>query len=145
MVMQFGKDHGAKSISDYGAGKCVLKHELNRLGWSDFQYYPYDPVFPEYGEPQPADLVCCIDVLEHVEPEYLESVLEDLQRIIVGVGLFTIHTGPAIKYLPNGQNAHLIQKPAKWWVPKLRNYFMIFQEITDENGFVVVVDPLSKL
>ena len=72
-------DHmSAKSVSDYGAGKCNLQKKLAELGRSDFQYFPYDPAFPEYGEPKEADLVCCIDVLEHVELPYLEAVLRDL-------------------------------------------------------------------
>ena len=53
----------AQSIADYGAGKCNLRKKMTELGRTGFDYYPYDPVFPEYGEPHPADLVACIDVL----------------------------------------------------------------------------------
>jgi hypothetical protein len=48
---------------------------LHRHGIDSIEYYPFDPAFEEYGEPRAADLVCCIDVLEHIEPEKLESVL----------------------------------------------------------------------
>ena len=85
---------------------------MHELGTTEFEYYPFDPAFSEYGEPKQADLVCCIYVLEHVEPEHLNAVLDDLKRIVIKVGLFTIHTGPAVKTLSDGRNAHLIQKPS---------------------------------
>ncbi len=144
LVIQWAEQIKAKSILDYGAGKCNLKKKMNELGWSDFQYYPYDPVFPEYGDPKEADLVCCIDVLEHVEPHYLKAVLQDLGRITVNVGLFTIDTGPAIKHLPDGRNAHLIQNPASWWLPELCKYFEIAHMQRCEGGFWVMVEPLSS-
>ena len=59
------------------------------LGKKNVKYYPYDPVFPEYGEPKEADLVCCIDVLEHIEPPYLKNVLQDLSKITNKIGFFT--------------------------------------------------------
>ena len=92
LVIQLFDQTGAKSVSDYGAGKCNLQKKMHELGTTEFEYYPYDPAFSEYGEPKQADLVCCIDVLEHVEPEHLNAVLDDLKRIIRKVGLFTIHT-----------------------------------------------------
>ena len=52
LVIQLANQSGAKSISDYGAGKCNLNKKMNELGRSDFQYYPYDPAFPEYGDPR---------------------------------------------------------------------------------------------
>ena len=138
-------DHmSAKSVSDYGAGKCNLQKKLEELGRIDFQYYPYDPAFPEYGEPKEADLVCCIDVLEHVEPPYVEAVLRDLGRITAKVGLFTIHTGPAAKHLSDGRNAHLIQKPARWWLPRLCEHFEIAQLQRAPGGFWVVVENHSS-
>ena len=75
-------------------------------------YHAFDPAFPEYGDPQPADLVCCIDVLEHIEPEFLDSVIAELARITIKLGFFTIATGPATKTRADGGNAHLIQQPS---------------------------------
>ena len=106
-------------LSDYGAGKQNLLRGLNELGISGFDYFPYDPAFPEYGEPKPADLVCCIDVLEHIEPDFLDAVLDDLRAITVNRGFFSVNPNPAMKFLADGRNAHLIQEPASWWLPRL--------------------------
>ena len=132
---------GAKSISDYGAGKCRLRMKLKELGLRKFRYFPFDPAFPEYGEPKEAELVCCIDVLEHVEPFYVEAVLIDLRKITNGLGFFTIHTGPAVKTLADGRNAHLIQNPASWWLPKLCDHFEILHLQASPGGFWIVVSP----
>lgn len=110
-----------QSVSDYGAGKQNLLVGLRSAGIDSVDYYPYDPAFEEYGEPKAADLVCCIDVLEHIEPDKLENVLLDLARITVDFGFFSIHMGPAAKILSEGRNAHLIQEPSSWWLPKPSN------------------------
>lgn len=144
LVIQLADAIGAKSISDYGAGKCNLQKKMKELGRHNFQYYPYDPAFPEYGDPREADLVCCIDVLEHVESSYLKAVLEDLRRVIVKIGLFTIHTGPAEKHLSDGRNAHLTQETASWWLPWLCEYFEIAKLESHPGGFWLVVEPLSR-
>lgn len=130
-----------RSIADYGAGKRNLAKALRELNRTGFDYFPYDPAFPDYGPPRPADLVCCIDVLEHVEPEYLDAVLADLQRIVLRIGFLTVHTGPAVKHLPDGRNAHLIQKPASWWLPHLCRRFEIVQLQRVEGGFWLLVEP----
>ena len=132
---------GVKSISDYGAGKCNLRRGLHDLGKKDFEYLPYDPAFPEYGSPKPGDLVCCIDVLEHIEEQFLDAVLLDLKEITRRYGFFSVHTGPAIKHLPDGRNAHLIQKPTSWWLPKLCQYFEISHLQRSEGGFWVITEP----
>jgi hypothetical protein len=74
-VKQIFEKNNCTSISDYGAGKCNLQKKLIQLGLKDFNYFPYDPVFPEYGFPKKADLVCCIDVLEHIEESFIENVI----------------------------------------------------------------------
>jgi hypothetical protein len=101
--------------------------------------------FPEYGPPMPADLVCCIDVLEHVEHEFIDNVIRQLSEITVNFGFFTIATGPAVKSLPDGRNAHLIQKPSSWWLPKLVPYFEV-QHLQTEggHGFWTVLTPIRK-
>ena len=128
LVKKFIEDTQSKSISDYGAGKKVLWESLGKPE----PYYPYDPAFPEYGEPKPADVVCCIDVLEHIEPDLIDNVLDDLQKITTKYGFFTIHLGPARKTLSDGRNAHLLQKPPSWWFEKLDSRFEILS-MTEHN------------
>ena len=115
------KEMQAKELLDYGAGsRLSLKMGLDELGVTGYRYTPYEPAVPEHSKsPEPSEFVCCIDVLEHIEPELLDNVLDDLKRVTKGVGFFTIHTGKAGKTLPDGRNAHLIQQPAEWWLPKI--------------------------
>ncbi len=139
-VRQLIEQLRATSLSDYGAGKQNLWKALERDG-VQLDYRPYDPAFPEYGEARPADLVCCIDVLEHIEPDLLDNVLDELASLTVKHGFFTIHTGPAQKVLSDGRNAHLIQKPSSWWLPRLCERFEVAHLQTVGGGFAVVVTP----
>jgi hypothetical protein len=116
---------GIDSVSDYGAGKQGLLRGLSDQGVTPESYFPYDPAFPEYGEPTPASLVCCIDVLEHVEPSCIDAVLGELSRITTNLGFITIHRGAAGKVLEDGRNAHLIQAPVSWWLARLIRFFEI--------------------
>ena len=116
-----------------------LLGELKSNGFNPNTYAPYDPAFPEYGLAQPADLVCCIDVLEHIEPELIKNVISHLSSLVLQFGFFTIHTGAAKKTLPDGRNAHLIQKPSSWWLSLLIQYFEIEHLQNVPNGFIVLV------
>jgi len=137
-ILDMGK---LQSLSDYGAGKQNLIKTLKEKFALDIDYRPYDPAFPEYGQPEPADLVCCIDVLEHIEPELLDNVLDELQSITKRYGLYSIHTGPAVKVLADGRNAHLTQKPSSWWLPRLCQRFEIEALHRTAGGFYVLVIP----
>jgi hypothetical protein len=125
LVAKIINDNKIQSVSDYGAGKKRLLEGLKKAGLKNIEYFPYDPAFPEYGEPRSADLVCCIDVLEHVEPTYVESVIRDLAAVTTKFGFFSVHVGAAGKTLSDGRNAHLIQEPSSWWLPKFCNFFDI--------------------
>jgi hypothetical protein len=138
-VKKIFQDSNFISISDYGAGKKNLEKKLIELGLKNFKYYPYDPVFPEYGLPQKADIVCCIDVLEHVEEAYLLNVLDELKRLTIKLGFFAIATTPAKKFLKDGRNAHLIQKPASWWLPLMCSRFEIEFLQQTSIGFILIV------
>lgn len=136
-----------QSVSDYGAGKKRLLEGLMKAGVTPSQYYPYDPVFPEYGPPKEANLVCCIDVLEHIEPESLDAVLDELASITVGLGFFSIHMGPADKVLSDGRNAHLIQQPSSWWLPRLCKHFNILHLVSHDimgQGIWIIVKRVDQ-
>jgi hypothetical protein len=130
---------GQVSVLDYGCGKGYLGKEL------PFPIYEYDPAVPEKAEtPRPADIVACTDVLEHIEPEHLWAVLDDLRRVTKRFGYFVIHTGPSTKLLADGRNAHLIQHDRIWWKKKLKKFFSIAQ-IWDQSPLLhVLVIPKPK-
>ena len=103
----------------------------------------YDPGVPEYAElPKPAEMVVSIDVLEHIEPEYIEDVLDHLEELTQKVLFATVHLGPASKKLSDGRNAHLIQKPQEWWVPKFMDRFIMkgFNQ-RSAKGFEILCFP----
>lgn len=141
IVKQLMDQMQAQSLSDYGAGKQNLMKTLRDQFGINVPYFPYDPAFPEYGEPMPADLVCCIDVLEHIEPGLIDNVLDDLARIAVKYGVFSVHTSAAVKVLSDGRNAHLIQQPSSWWLPKICRHFEVVLLKQTAGGFFVVVTP----
>ena len=127
IVAEIIKKVNIKSLSDYCAGKKNLLLGINNNGIKDIKYFPYDPAFPEYGGPVASQLVCCIDVLEHIEPELIDNVIQDLAGIVTNLGFFSIHMGPAKKILADGRNAHLIQNPSSWWLAKIVKHFEIVQ------------------
>lgn len=128
------KDYGHKTLLDYG---CGSKQNLKTVLDCDVRYQGYDPG-TEFREKSPADLVCCIDVLEHIEPECLYDVLKDIASLALKQAFISVHTGPALKTLSDGRNAHLIQQPAQWWFPRISAHLRIdhFQRIPD--GFIVI-------
>ena len=132
-----------KTISDYGAGKKNLQKGLLNSGFTEFNYFAYDPAFPEYGQPVAADLVCCIDVMEHIEDEFLEAVLDEIKSITLQLCYFSIGTLPAQKKLSDGRNAHLIQKPTRWWLPKLCDRFHIEYVKAHSDNFIVLCKSIK--
>jgi hypothetical protein len=145
LVAQVMEFLGTKSLCDYGAGKQVLRHSLKDKFNIDVPYYPYDPAFPEYGPAKAAELVCCIEVLEHVEPNHLDALLMDVCRLTMRYGFLTVNTGSAKKVLLDGRNAHLIQKPISWWLVELSRYFEIqWLGKTSLSGFALLVSPRNR-
>lgn len=125
-------------LLDYGCGHNLSLKD-NLAPTRGFRYQAYDPGVPDFADdPVPAEMVVCIDVLEHIEPDLLENVLDHLEELTEKVLFATVHTGPAGKILPDGRNAHLIQKPAEWWLPKFIERFYLKGYNARGNGFEVV-------
>lgn len=119
-VKRLVKSIGSHSVLDYGCGKGTLAQSL------PFPIWEYDPAIPGKDmPPRKADIVVCTDVLEHIEPECIGPVLEDLARVVQKIGYFVIHTGASIKTLPDGRNAHILQQPSDWWADILSKFFKI--------------------
>jgi hypothetical protein len=109
-----------------------------------YPIWSYDPAFPDIAEaPRPADLVCCFDTLEHIEPDKILLVLCDLARVTKEIGYFIIHTGPSSKFLSDGRNAHILQRNRKWWEKKLSKVFSVAKILENPPLLHVIVSPLK--
>lgn len=130
------------TVLDYGCGHNLSLQRTLKPERA-IKYQAYDPGVPEYSEkPVPSQMVVCIDVLEHIEPNCLEDVLDHLEAMTEFVLVATVHTGPAGKVLQDGRNAHLIQKPMEWWLPKIWERFTIQTVQATESGFMVVAQKV---
>src|SRR3990167_2396265 len=122
-IEQVAAKLNSTSVLDYGCGKGKLAKAL-----PDLPIREYDPAVPgKDANPEPADLIVCTDVLEHIEPHCLKTVIKHIQRLALKCVVLTIHTGPADKILPDGRNAHLSQKPVRWWLEQINARFYIVQ------------------
>jgi hypothetical protein len=126
-------------LLDYGCGaKMGLLKNFKVPHKITYQGYDPGAGLEELASPPiPAQMVCCIDVLEHIEPEYLDNVLDHLASLTEVVAFLSIHTGPAMKNLPDGRNAHLTQQPIEWWLPKLCDRWDIqtMQKVGDHSYY----------
>lgn len=138
-----------RTIADIGCGKGRLADELVRLlpQGTQVEMHLYDPAIPDRAEPPQGkfDLVTCIDVLEHVEPEFVDSMLDSLAGWTGRFAFLTIHTGPAKKVLDDGRNAHLIQEPPRWWLPKILARWDLHTFQRTPHGFWVICNGTGEL
>ena len=106
------------SVLDYGCGDGSLKTALLTHCPATFLTIDeYDPGVDgkETCPPGPYDLVVCRDVLEHVEPAYLDAVLTHLYTLTGTLCYCQIAHIPAPAVLPDGRNAHLsLFSPYEW-------------------------------
>lgn len=138
IVSKICNDYGVMELLDYGAGKGRLVEHLEVDHPMSIQLY--DPAVEDWAlSPEPAECVACIDVLEHIEPGLLDNVLDDLQRVTTRIGIFTVSTEPAMKTLSDGRNAHLIQQPPDWWLPKIMERWDLHVFQRSQDGFLVLV------
>jgi len=128
LIGEMVKKCGEITVLDYGCGKRTLEETLPPI--LGMKLANYDPCIDGLdGTPEPADLVVCTDVLEHVEPECLENVLDDLQRVTKQALFLAVSTRLAHKSTSDGQNTHKIVQEQDWWRPKLRKRFDIVQVV----------------
>lgn len=106
----------AHSVLDYGAGEGSLGAALRKMALSGVRIDEYDPAVPAFAQwPGFADLVVCTDVLEHIEPERLDTVLRHLTVLTRKALFVVIATRPSNKTMADGRNAHLIIETGEWW------------------------------
>lgn len=124
------------SILDFGCGKGHLTKALQEK-YPDVVVHGWDPSRHSYSElPESVDMVLSTDVLEHIEPDFLDDTLSDLTHRTNVLMYHFIACYPAHATLPDGRNAHLIIENPTWWRKKFErcvDFDFIHEKITDEH------------
>ena len=104
----------------------------------------YDPAVKMFAG-VPSRVYECVfsnDVLEHIEPNYVDQVLEHINSLASNYIWLRIDTIPARKSLPDGRNAHLILESPEWWTTKINNCIdgdIQYSELTNKGKFDVAI------
>lgn len=117
----------AKTALDYGCGKGLQYGKMFQHPWEegettleglrDWGIAKYDPGVPEFAA-RPVgvfDMVWATDVLECVPEADVGEIVDDLLQFADKALFVSVATGPSKKRLPNGENAHVTQRSARWW------------------------------
>lgn len=135
---QIIKKYGNTTMLDYGCGQRTLEAIMPPI--EGLKIFNYDPCIEGLDStPEPADIVVCTDVLEHVEPDCLENVLDDLKRVTMKVAIIAVSTRLANKSYCDGQNAHKIVQDQGWWRPKIKKRFFITETQVMQDKFMYVL------
>lgn len=132
--------YNTQDLLDYGCGVCELQDEL------PFEITKYDPAIPEYAAhpTRSHDVVICADVLEHIEPDCIDDVLDDLRNLTKKGIFLNIARNKAGKILADGRNAHLLVKPVDWWLGKLKPRFEILSCDVSYREISIFAEPKEQ-
>lgn len=128
------------TMLDYGSGKGRIIEAVGpHLNGHRLEINLYDPGIPELSvAPDPAEMVTCIDVLEHVEPDCTDAVVKDIHRCTQRLAFITIGLTPAAKTLSDGRNAHINLRPSNEWLLMLMDHFWI-HSFTDAGRSAIFI------
>jgi hypothetical protein len=120
---------GTRTLLDYGSGKgqqytadSLELPDGTRIGkladyWGVDSITTYDPAYEPLSRLPSGtfDGVICTDVLEHCPEEDLPWIVDELFAFARRFVFANIASFPAVKALPNGENAHSTVQPPAWW------------------------------
>ncbi len=114
-------------IVDFGCGRNLFIQHLRRLGIDglgiDFAFPEADVVAPMHRVPISAgiaDVVTSFDALEHLLPEEVDEVLDEMRRVAVPCGRFVFSVCThASKTRVDGEGLHPTVRPRSWWLDRI--------------------------
>ena len=126
-----------RSILDYGCGDARFSRTAAKdkafSGRIITNYDVANPLYPqpptEYMEDPRHDLVICIDVLEHIEEDYLPSVLENIRKCTGKMILMSVCFEASKRWLQDGRNDHVTIRSPEWWASLFINHGFITTKV----------------
>lgn len=117
----FATDNACRTMLDFGSGAGILSQKLKEK----FNITEYDVgivgknILPDDN----FDITVCVDVMEHVEPNYINQTLDWIRLHTSKVAFFTICCIPSKGHFANGSNLHKTVCPPEYWLGKLSSRF----------------------
>lgn len=90
-----------------------------------------------------AQWILCLDVLEHIPEEKLESVLLGISSRMQKGGLLSIHLMEDQFGKVIGEKLHLTIQSADWWKEKISQFFCLSKELLND-GTVLVLQVTNR-
>jgi hypothetical protein len=128
-VRRLVQETNARCILDYGSGKGAQYRPMplaqnGAERWPSMQEYwsvervvCYDPGYAPFSRLPSGcfDGVVSTDVLEHCPEDDLEWIVAELFAFAARFVFASVACHPAMKSLPNGENAHCTVRPPEYW------------------------------
>lgn len=133
------------SVLDYGCGQGSLAAALAGQP-GVLRIAEYDPaIMGKDGRPAFADIVVCTDVMEHVEPRYIVTVIDHLASLTRKFLFLVVSLVPTAKTLSDGRQAHISLYDVPFWREAFGRRFAIVEEldIKPEKQWAAVLRPIE--
>ena len=132
------------SLLDYGCGKGSILAYLKE-SYPNIFCLGYDPAVPMFNNIPNSNFDCVFsnDVLEHIEPEFINNVLAHINQYSEKYIWLRIDTVPARKKLPDGRNAHLILETPDWWISEIKKSIdgnIVYNNLDKKGKFDVAIE-----
>jgi len=157
-IRRVAKEYNAKTILDYGSGKGRQYGPLNiqlpsgevypdiRSFWNVDEITCFDPGYEPFSRLPEGTFngVVSTDVLEHCPVDDIPWIVDEMFGFAEKFVYVNVACYPAVKTLPNGENAHCTLERPDWWIahfdaqiakrPDLRYIAAFDVPLTDEQG-----------
>lgn len=87
------------------------------------------------------DYVYCVDVLEHIPPTRVDSVLLHIKRLLGKAGYLSIHCQPDGCGALIGEKLHLTVERPEWWLAKLSALFAVERRRAPPTELTCIIRP----
>lgn len=137
-------------ILDAGCGHAVLRQTLKYKTYTGVditdtplpkgindprQKFHVAPLYSLPFEDEQFDLAISTEVLEHIDPQYLDRAINELIR----VSKVQVITVPYYQHVVNGQKLHLTVEKGDWWQTKLKKYSNIQAAFETDQGLWAIL------
>ncbi|MCK5017375.1 MAG: hypothetical protein KAS32_09940 [Candidatus Peribacteraceae bacterium] len=138
-ISEMAYGYETRDFLDYGCGNGMLEHQL------PFYVNKYDPFVEKYSiPPKPADIVICVNVLQCIEKQYIDSVLNDIASLMKRAAFFVVDTCKSGIMVNGNEDMYCTTMNTDFWCFQLLKHFSIRKLSHDGKVVQAICEPLRE-